>query len=62
MESFLHTLKTKFVHHENLATRAEAKLRHFEWLKSFYNQEHLHSSLGDKNRVAFPAERMLDAA
>ncbi len=62
MESFFHTLKVEFVHQENFATRAEAKLKIFEWIETFYNRQRLHSSLGYKTPVAFAAEKMLDAA
>jgi transposase InsO family protein len=62
MESFFHTLKTEFVHHEVFATRAEAKLKIFEWIESFYNRQRLHSSLGYKTPVEFAAEKVLDAA
>jgi len=62
MESFFHTLKVEFVHQEKFATRAEAKLKIFEWIESFYNRQRLHSSLGYKTPVAFAAEKMLDAA
>lgn len=60
MESFFHTLKTEFVHHEDFATRTEAKLKIFEWIESFYNRERLHSSLGYKTPVAFAQEKMLE--
>jgi len=62
MESFFHTLKVEFVHQEEFATRAEAKLKIFEWIETFYNRQRLHSSLGYKTPVAFAAEKMLDAA
>ena len=62
MESFFHTLKTEFVHHQNFATRAEAKLKIFEWIESFYNRQRMHSSLGYKTPFAFAAEKMLQAA
>jgi transposase InsO family protein len=62
MESFFHTLKTEFVHHEVFATRDEAKLKIFEWIETFYNRQRLHSSIGYKTPVAFAAEKMLDAA
>lgn len=61
MESFFHTLKVEFVHHEEFATRAEAKLKIFEWIETFYNRQRLHSSLGYKTPIAFAAEKMLDA-
>ncbi len=62
MESFFHTLKTEFVHHEKFVTRSEAKLKIFEWIEVFYNRQRLHSSLGYKTPVAFAAEKMLSAA
>jgi len=62
MESFWHTLKTEFVHHEQFATRAEAKAKIFEWIEVFYNRARLHSSLGYKTPVDFAQEKMLDAA
>lgn len=62
MESFFHTLKTEFIHHETFATRAEAKLKIFEWIEVFYNRERLHSSLGYQTPVAFAAEKLLGAA
>ena len=62
MESFFHTLKVEFVHQEEFATRAEAKLKIFEWIETFYNRQRLHSSLGYKTPVAFAAEKMSDAA
>jgi transposase InsO family protein len=62
MESFWHTLKTEFVHHEQFATRAEAKAKIFESIEVFYNRARLHSSLGYKTPVDFAQEKMLDAA
>jgi putative transposase len=62
MESFFHTLKTEFVHHEMFNTRAEAKLKIFEWIEAFYNRERLHSSPGYKTSVEFAREKMIDAA
>lgn len=61
MESFFHTLKTEFVHHEGFSTRSEAKLKIFEWIECFYNRHRLHSSLGYKTPVAFATEKMLNA-
>lgn len=62
MESFFHTLKTEFVHHEKFATRAEARVRIFEWIEVFYNRQRLHSSLGYKTPVAYLEEMMLETA
>ena len=62
MESFWYTLKTEFVHHEQFATRAEAKAKIFERIEVFHNRERLHSSLGYRTQVDFAQEEMLDAA
>lgn len=62
MESFWHTLKTEFVHHEVFATRDEAKLKIFEWIETFYNRLRLHSSLGYKTPLEFAQEKMLESA
>lgn len=59
MESFWHTLKTEFVHHEQFATKAEAKSKIFEWIEVFYNRQRMHSSIGYKTPVAFANEKML---
>lgn len=62
MESFFHTLKAEFVHHQFFATRDEAKRQIFEWIEVFYNRQRLHSSLGYKTPFAFAEEKMLEAA
>jgi putative transposase len=46
MESFFHTLKTEHVHHQNYATRAEAKRDVFAYIEGFYNRTRLHSAIG----------------
>ena len=61
MESFFHTLKTEFVHHENFATKQQAKDAIFEWIEVFYNRERIHSSINYKTPIAFEAEFMLVA-
>jgi putative transposase len=45
-ESFFATLKKELVHHEEYATRAEARASIFEYVEVFYNRKRLHSSLG----------------
>jgi len=45
-ESFFHTLKTERTHHENYATRTQAKLSLFDYIELFYNRRRRHSSLG----------------
>ena len=46
MESFFASLKKELVHHENYATRAEARASIFEDIETFYNRVRRHSSLG----------------
>ncbi len=43
-ESFFHTLKTEWVHHQKFRTRDEAKQVIFEYIEVFYNRERLHSA------------------
>jgi transposase InsO family protein len=46
MESFFASLKKELVHHEDYATRAEARASIFEYIETFYNRVRRHSSLG----------------
>jgi transposase InsO family protein len=46
MESFFHTLKTERVHHQQYATRAEARHDIFAFIEGFYNRTRLHSAIG----------------
>jgi transposase InsO family protein len=46
MESFFASLKKELVHHEDYATRDEAKSSIFEYIEAFYNRIRRHSSLG----------------
>ena len=59
MESFFHSLKAEFVHHEKFATRQQANGSNFEWIEVFYNRERIHSSIGYKTLVAFEDEFMI---
>jgi len=61
-ESFFHTLKTEFVHHENFLTREIGRNEIFEWIEVFYNRQRIHSSLGYKSPLAFEEEIMLRTA
>jgi transposase InsO family protein len=45
-ESFFASLKKELVHHEDYATRAEAKASIFEYIEAFYSRVRRHSSLG----------------
>lgn len=43
-ESFFHTLKTELTHHEQFATREEAKQKIFEYIEIYYNRIRMHSA------------------
>jgi len=55
MESFWGTLKTELVHHEQYATRDQAKQSIFEYIEVFYNRIRLHSALGYQSPETFEA-------
>ena len=55
MESFWATLKTELIHHQQYATRQEAKLSIFEYIEVFYNRKRLHSSIDYVSPEAFEA-------
>lgn len=55
IESFWATLKTELVHHEQYATREQARASIFQYIEVFYNRQRLHSSLGYKSPEAFEA-------
>jgi putative transposase len=46
VESFFASLKKELVHHEDYATRDEARASLFEYIEAFYNRVRRHSSLG----------------
>jgi len=55
MESFWSTLKTELVHHEQYATRDQARQSIFEYIEVFYNRKRLHSALGYQSPESFEA-------
>ncbi len=55
MESFWATLKTELVHHQQYATRQQARQSIFEYVEVFYNRKRLHSSLGYVSPESFEA-------
>ena len=55
MESFWATLKCELVHHNDYATRAQARRSIFEYVEVFYNRKRLHSSLGYVSPESFEA-------
>ena len=54
-ESFWATLKTELVHHQQYATREQARQSIFEYIEIFYNRKRLHSSLEYLSPEAFEA-------
>jgi putative transposase len=46
MESFFASLKKELVHHEDYATRDQARASIFEYIEAFYNRARRHSALG----------------
>lgn len=46
MESFFASLKKELVHHEDYATRDQARVSIFEYIEAFYNRVRRHSALG----------------
>jgi putative transposase len=46
MESFFASLKKELTHHEDYATREEARASIFEYIEVFYNRRRRHSTLG----------------
>jgi putative transposase len=55
MESFFGTLKTELVHHENYATREQARQALFEYIEVFYNRKRRHSALGYQSPTEYEA-------
>jgi putative transposase len=56
-ESFFASLKKELTHHEDYATRAEARASIFEYIEAFYNNQRLHSSLGYVTPAAYEQPR-----
>jgi putative transposase len=46
MESFFASLKKELCHHEDYATREQARASIFEYIEVFYNRQRRHSTLG----------------
>lgn len=55
MESFWATLKTELVHHQNYATRDQARASIFEYIEVFYNRTRIHSTLSYMSPETFEA-------
>jgi transposase InsO family protein len=52
-ESFFHTLKTEHIYFHHYETRQDARTSIFEYIETFYNQQRLHSSLGNRSPMQF---------
>jgi putative transposase len=53
MESFWSTLKTEWLHEQNLQTQQQARLAIFDYIQTFYNPKRLHSALGYLSPVEY---------
>jgi transposase InsO family protein len=52
-ESFFHTLKSEHIYFHRYDTRQDARTSIFEYIETFYNQQRLHSSLGNRSPMQF---------
>jgi putative transposase len=52
-ESFFHTLKTEHIYFHRYDTRQDARTSIFEYIETFYNQQRLHSTLGNLSPMQF---------
>jgi putative transposase len=57
MESFFASLKKELVHHEDYATREQARASIFEYIEVFYNRERRHSTLHYQSPADYEAAR-----
>jgi transposase InsO family protein len=55
IESFWGTLKRELVHHEDYATREQARSSIFEWIECWYNRKRRHSALDYKSPEEYEA-------
>lgn len=51
VESFFHSLKTEWLYHVTLYSRAQARAAIFEYIEGFYNRVRLHSSLDYRSPI-----------
>jgi putative transposase len=54
-ESFFSNLKNEMIHHNDFATREQAKAAIFDYIELFYNRQRMHQSLGYRSPVQFEA-------
>lgn len=53
VESFFHSLKTEWLYHFTLHSRAQARSAIFDYVEGFYNRTRLHSGLGYRSPVEY---------
>jgi len=58
VESFWGKLKTELVHHEDFATKSQARAAVFDYIESFYNRKRLHASLNYQSPEQFEASKV----
>jgi putative transposase len=52
-ESFFHSLKTEWLYHFTLHSRAQARSAVFDYIEGFYNRTRLHSALGYRSPTQY---------
>jgi len=52
-ESFFHSLKTEWLYHGTLHSRAQARSAVFDYIEGFYNRTRLHSALGYRSPTQY---------
>jgi transposase InsO family protein len=62
MESFFHSLKTEYIHHQKFSSMDEAIKGCFEWIEVFYNRQRIHSSIGYKTPVEKEESYVIDVS
>ncbi len=55
MESFFGSLKQELTHHEDFASRDQARVQVFDYIEVFYNRQPIHSALGYCTPLEFSA-------
>ena len=55
MESFFGSLKQELTHHEDFASRDQARVQVFDYIEVFYNRQRIHSALGYRTPLEFSA-------
>jgi transposase InsO family protein len=53
VESFFHSIKTEWLYHFTLRSRAQARSGIFDYIEGFYNRSRLHSALGYRSPVEY---------